>query len=190
MLVCTLNKTMEMAKRQIRSFSAIQMQVAFFLQMCFTLEHSALLQWNSNPWTLLDIYYSKDSKQILGTTGIRTQTLLRGEKYVTDSQLLKDYIFLICLMTCSWDVLYFRSWNSRCLASVVRAAVVKSEPVIWKVIWGNLVYSTEAGKIKIPEIGYSQFFLLKTKLKRNPAPIQTKRKFWVVILRRYSNGHK
>ena len=128
----------------------------------FHIRTRALLQWNSNPWTLLDTYYSK---QVRGTTGIRTQTLLRGEKYVTDSQLLKGYISLICLMICFWDMLYFRSWNSRCLASVVRAAVVKSEPVIWKVMWRNLVYSTEASKMKIQKIVFAHF-LPKTRLKK------------------------
>ena len=179
---------MEMAKRQIRNFSSIYMQGASFLQMCFRLEHVLSFWWNSNPWTLLDTYYSK---QVRGTTGIRTQTLLRGEKYVTDSQLEKDYMSLIIMLNDLFlRYVVFRSWNSRCLASVVRAAVVKSEPVIWKVIRRNLVYSTEASKIKIPEIGYSRCFSLKTKLKRNPAPIQTKRKFWVVILRRYRSGRK
>lgn len=126
----------------------------FFCTNVFQVRTHALFQWNSNPWTLLDIYYSK---QLRGTTGIRTQTLLRVEKYVTDSQLLKDYIFLRCLITCSWDVLYFRSWNSRCLASVVRAVVVKSEPVMWKVMWRKLVNSKEASKIKIQKFVYSPF---------------------------------
>ena len=133
------------------------MQGASFLQM-FHIRTRALFQWNSNPWTLLHIYYSK---QLRGTTGIRTQTLLRGEKYVTDSQLLKENIFLICSMICSWDVLYFRSWNSRCLASVVRAAVVTSEPVMWKVMWRNLVYSTEASKMKMQKIVYTAIFYPK-----------------------------
>ena len=127
----------------------------------FQIRTHALFQWNSNPWTLLDIYYSK---QLRGTTGIRTQTLLRVEKYVTDSQLLKDYIFLICLITCSWDVLYFRSWNSRCLTSAVRAAIVKSEPC-WK--WCEESWLTQKRQVKLKwRKLFIAHFLPKTRLKK------------------------
>ena len=124
----------------------------FSLQM-FHIGTHPLLQWNSNPWTLLNLLL----KQVRDTTGIRTRALLRGEKYETESQSLKENIFLICLMICSWDVLYFRAGNSRCLAPVV----LMSEPVIWKVIRRKLVNSTKASKMKIQKI----VFLLKTRLK-------------------------
>lgn len=69
------------------------------------------------------------------------------------------------------------------VVSVVRAAVVKSEPVIWKAIWRKLLHSTKASKIKIQKIVFAHF-LPKTRLKRNQARIQTMKKFWAGILRR------
>ena len=163
MLICTLHTKQWKWPRDKLEVSVqskccfLTWRCFFSVYKCFALEH--ILSFNGiliHERCLID-----DSKQVQGTTGIRTRALLRGEKYETESQSLKENIFLICLMICSWDMLYFRAGNSRCLAPVVRAIVLMSEPMIWKVIRRKLVNSTKASKMKIQKI----VFLLKTRLK-------------------------